>query len=60
MLRLALKCEETSLTTFVDNIDDLDILLANPNPAVHDLFDQAFIQTKYCEDIESINFRVDQ
>ena len=60
LLKLALLCEETSLTTFVDSIDDLQILLSNPNPAIHELFDKAFTQTKYCEDVESIDYKVDK
>ena len=39
LLKLALRCRETSLVTFVNSVDDLDFLLQTPNPAVHDLFE---------------------
>ena len=60
LLKLALLCEETTLTTFVDSIDDLQILLTYQNPTINVLFDKAFTSTKYCEDIESIDYRVDK
>ena len=60
LLKLALLCEETTLATFVDSIDDLQILLSYQNPTIHELFDKAFMTSKYCEDIETIDYKVDK
>ena len=45
LIKLALMCENASLTTFVDSTDDLDILIQEYNPIVEELFGTALIET---------------
>ena len=56
LIKLSLMCQETELTCFVDSIDDLEILLVQANPISTSLLDKAFTKTRYCEEIETVDW----
>ena len=55
LIKMSLLCEETELTSFVDSIDDLEILLIQANPVTNSLLEKAFTATRYCDDIETVD-----
>ena len=57
LIKLSLFCKETELTSFVDSIDDLNILLNNSNPILNEFFEHSFFETSYCEEIEAVNWK---
>ena len=56
LIKLSLLCEETEITSFVDSIDDLEILLINANPVSVTLFERAFTETRYCKEVETVDW----
>ena len=56
LIKMSLLCEETELTSFVDSIDDLEILLIQANPVTNSLLEKAFTATRYCDDIETVDW----
>ena len=47
LMQISMLCEETSITTFVDNIDDIQILLKSVSPVVQRLFENGFNENKF-------------
>ena len=52
-------CDDACLTTFVDSIDDLEILIQRFNPIVEELFDRTLIETQFTEGIQTVDWRDD-
>ena len=56
LIKLSLLCKETEITSFVDSIDDLEILLINANPVSVTLFERSFTETRYCKEVETVDW----
>ena len=55
LIRLSMLCQETEISSFVNNIVDFGILLENENPVLNEFFDNhAFIQTNNSSHIDTV------
>ena len=58
LMDMAMLCRENAISNFVDNLDDIQILFIGMSPAIVRLFEHAFKQTRFTEDIKNADWRI--
>lgn len=51
LIEISMLCQENSITDFVVNLADLEILFESMSPATLEFFDNAFNQTRFTEGV---------
>ena len=54
LIQISLLCRETEITTFVNSLDDLNELFVRINPNLNLLFEKAFTETRFCDQIDTL------
>ena len=57
-MEIALHCEENQIKSFVENIDDIEILFASMSPAIEAFFENGFVTTRFTEKIKNLNWEI--
>ena len=56
-MKIMMLCDETQLSDFVENIEDLEILFVQLTPIVSEFLDNSFNENYYTKRIKNINWK---
>ena len=57
LMEIANQCKENTITNFVNNIDDIKILFQSITPAVHEFFEDGFIETGFTTNVKNAEWQ---
>ena len=57
-MEIGMMCQETSISTFVDNVDDIQLLLKSVSPTVQKLMENGFNETKFTQRVRSVDWNI--
>ena len=58
LMEIGMMCQETSISTFVDNVDDIKLLLKSISPTVQKLMENGFNETKFTQRVRSVDWNI--
>ena len=56
LIKISSMCGETELSSFVNNIEDIEVLFNSTTPNVLELLDNCFNQNTYCMEVDNLNW----
>lgn len=56
LIEISMLCEENSITDFVDNQEDMRILLYSMTPPVTEFLNNAFIKTRFTKKVKNLDW----
>ena len=57
LIRISALCGETQITSFVNAIEDIEVLFNNLTPNVADFLDNCFNKNSYCYELDNLNWK---
>ena len=55
---IAMLCEENSMKDFVDNLDDISILIGSMSPTIVEFFENSFNETRFTKKIKNLDWKL--
>ena len=57
-MELCMLCQESQLMSFVENMEDLEMLFASMTPVVEKFFENSFTTTMFTKRIKNLNWKL--
>ena len=58
LIQIAAMCQENSLTDFVGDLSDMEVLLHSMSPPVEDLLTRTFSESRYTQKIKTLDLKI--
>lgn len=58
LIQMAMICSENSIDNFIENLDDMEILLNSKSQSVYDLFNNAYKKNRFTDSIKMCEWKL--
>ena len=58
LMVIGMLCQENSMKDFVDNLDDISILISSMSPTIVEFFENGFSETRFTRKIKNLDWKL--
>ena len=58
LMEIAMLCQETDVSNFVENLEDIQILFTSMSPAIVEFFENGYNSTRFTKKIKNLDWRL--